>query len=132
MNNELQYSRGRKKLYLDDLGGTLGCTVPQVLSIDGQNFVTVLQFAVFGRQPSRQQIQDEHATLVRFADQLYAERFRALTLGQRHLQYGAGVLRGGRVAVGGAGQDGVLIGARLPGFETFLLHDGEPDEGRLA
>lgn len=25
-----------------------------------------------------------------------------------------------------------MIGPRIPWFEAFLLHDGEPDEGRLT
>lgn len=67
-------------MYLYDLGSALRCTMPQVMSIDGQHLVIVPQFSVFGRQTTRQQVQDENPTFIRFADEFDAERFGALTL----------------------------------------------------
>lgn len=87
-------------MYLYDLGSALRCTMSQVMSIDGQHFVIVPQFSVFGCQTTRQQVQDENSALIWLAYELDAERLGALTLNQRHLQDGARVVIGGSVAVG--------------------------------
>lgn len=71
--------------HLYDLRGRLWRAVPQVMPIDGQHFVVVPQLAVFSRQPPHQQVQDEDARLVRLADQLDAQRLRALPLHQGDL-----------------------------------------------
>lgn len=42
--------------YLDDLSGALWCTMSQIMAIDGQHFVIVVQFAIFGSQASWQQV----------------------------------------------------------------------------
>ena len=123
--------------YLYDLCSALRRAVPQVVSVDGQHFVVIPQFSVFGRQTPGQQVQDENPALVRFADEFDAERLAALTLHQHHLQDRAGVVIGGAVAVGTVGGSGsgarrrVMIRPRIPHFEAFLLHHSEPEEGRL-
>jgi len=106
------------------------------MSIDGQHFVIVPQFSIFGCQTTRQQVQDENSTLIRLADEFDAERLCAMTLHQRHLQDRAGVVIGWSVAMGtggglGGSGRGRVIRPLIPQFEAFLLHDSEPDEGRL-
>lgn len=67
-------------MYLYDLGSALRCTMPQVVSIDGQHLVIVPQFSIFGSQTTGQQVQDENATLIRLADEFDTKWFAALTL----------------------------------------------------
>lgn len=109
--------------------------MPQVMSVNGQHLVVVPQFSIFGCQTTGQQVQDENTTLVRFADEFDTERLAALGLHQRHLQNCARVLIGGSVAMGtvrGLGASGgMMIRPWIPYFETFLLHNSEPEEGRL-
>lgn len=86
--------------------------MPQVMAVNGQHFVIVPQFSIFGCQTTRQQVQDENSTFIRFADEFDAERLTTLTLHQRHLQDCAGVVVGGSVAMwavrglGGSGSGG--------------------------
>lgn len=66
----------------------------QVLSVDAQHFIIVPQFAIFGSQSSRKQVQDEDSWLLRLTDEFDAQRLRALTLYQGDLDDGAVVLVG--------------------------------------
>lgn len=130
--------------------------MPQVVPVDGQDFVVVAQLAVLGGEASWEQVQDEDARLVRLADELDAQRLGALALHQHHLGDGAlAVVRVGGVVVvmvvvvgglwrrvggrggrrggwvgGGAGAAGGGGGRMLlgPSLEALLLHDGDAQQ----
>lgn len=70
----------KNQMHLYDLGSALRRTVPQVVTIDGQNLIIVSQFPVLGRQTTREKVQDKDAALFRFTDEFDTQRFRVPTL----------------------------------------------------
>lgn len=98
--------------YLDDLCGSLRCSLPQILAIYRQDSVISTQFPIFGCQTSLEQIQNKNPCLIRLPDQFDSQGFRSVSLYQGDMDHF--LIRSRR---------GVLLCS--PIGKAFLLEDNE-------